>query len=240
MLVYLPVGVTIGAWASIASTSVVVGGLLTIASTFGLASLVAQLGRDRGQRKEKELFERWGGKPSTVLLRHSTGAINRHTLARYHRRLAELLPDLRLPSEAEETAEPAPCDEVYEACGDYLRAQTRDSTRFRVLFQELINYGFRRNLWGMKPVGIVLSLAGVGITGGLLAIRTGAGKWPEAALALACTINLAMLLCWIAVIRPAWVKFTADKYARQLLECADQLEPKPAASRIIQPGEKRA
>lgn len=182
----------------------------------------------------------WGGKPSTAFLRHSGGAFNRHTLARYHRRLSELLPDLRLPSEAEERAEPSRCDEVYEACGDYLRAQTRDTTRFRVLFQELINYGFRRNLWGMKAIGVVLSLAGIAITGALLVARTEAGKWPDPALAIGFAIDAVMLVCWVAVIRPDWVRFTAEKYARQLLECADQLEPpKAGASRIVQPGDRR-
>ncbi len=180
----------------------------------------------------------WGGKPSTVFLRHSGSVFNRHTLTRYHRRLAELLPDVRLPSEAEERAEPGRCDEVYEACGDYLRAQTRDTTRFRVLFQELINYGFRRNLWGMKAIGVVLSLAGIAITGGLLVARTEAGKWPEPALAIGFAIDAVMLLCWLAVIRPDWVKFTAQKYARHLLECAEQLEPKAVASRIVKPEEK--
>lgn len=239
LLIYLPVGVAIGAWASIAGTSLVLSGVIAIASTGGLASLLAQFGRDRGQRKEAELYAIWGGKPSTVMLRHSGGAFNRHTLARYHRRLAELLPDLRLPSEAEESADPARCDEVYEACGDYLRAQTRDATRFRVLFQELINYGFRRNLWAMKPAGVAMSLAGMAITAGLLLARTEAGKWPDPALAFSFVLDTFMLVWWMLTIRPDWVKLPAEKYARQLLECADQLEPRTASPRIVRPGESR-
>ena len=236
LLIYLPVGVAIGAWANIAGTSVVVGGVLTIASTFSLAALLAQFGRDRGKRKEAELYQMWGGKPSTVLLRHSAKAFNRHTLARYHRRLGELLPDLRLPSEAEEGSDSSSCDEVYEACGDYLRSQTTDNTRFRLLFQENLNFGFRRNLWAMKPAGIANSLAGIGITGGLLMARTGAGKWPEPALVIAFVIDTLMLCWWLVTIRSGWVRLPAEAYARQLLACAEQLEPKSAASRIIKPG----
>lgn len=206
-----------------------------------MATLLAQFGRDRGKRKEAELYRRWGGKPSTVLLRHATGSFNRHTLARYHRRLSELLPELRLPSESDEAAEAAKCDEVYEACGDYLLSQTRDTTRFRLLFQENINFGFRRNLWAMKPTGVVMSLAGMAITGGLLVARTEAGKWPEAGLMLGLAIDTLMLVWWLVVIRPDWVRLPADAYARQLLACIDQIEPKAVTSRIVQPGEgKRA
>ena len=155
LLIYLPLGVAIGAWASIAGTSLILTGILTVGSTLGLASLLGQFGRDRGKRKEAELYERWGGKPSTILLRYGAKAFNPHTLGRYHRRLGDLLPDLRLPSEADETADLAKCDQVYEACGDYLLSQTRDTTRFRLLFQENMNFGFRRNLWAMKPTGVV-------------------------------------------------------------------------------------
>ena len=240
LLIYLPVGVAVGAWASVAGTSLVVGGVLTLASTFSLAALLSQFGRDRGKRKEAELYQMWGGKPSTVLLRHSTKAFNRHTLARYHRRLGELLPDLRLPSEAEEGSDSSSCDEVYEACGDYLRSQTTDNNRFRLLFQENINFGFRRNLWAMKPTGIVNSLAAMGMTAGLLAARTEAGRWPEPALAIAFVIDTLMLVWWLVTIRPDWVRLPADAYARQLLACSEQLEPKPAGSRIVQPGTKLA
>ncbi len=229
----------VGAWANIAGTSAILAAILSIGSTLGLASLLAQFGRDRGKRKEAELYRRWGGKPSTVMLRHGAKAFSPHTLARYHRRLGELLPDLRLPSEADETADATRCDEVYEACGDYLRSQTTDNGRFRLLFQENMNFGFRRNLWAMKPIGVAMSLAGVGITGGLILTRTGVGKWPEPALAIGLALDLLMLVWWILVIRPDWVRLPAEAYARQLLACADQLLPPAAAPRIIlKPGEK--
>ncbi len=239
LLIYFPMGVAIGAWASIAATSVVLGGVLTIASTLGLASLLAQFGRDRGKAKETELYRMWGGKPSTVLLRRGSQSLNRHTLARYHGRLRELLPDLRFPTEDEERDSPAAADEVYEACGDYLLSQTRDTTRFRLVFQENINFGFRRNLWAMKPAGILMNVAGMIITGSLLFARTKPGRWPEPSLTLGFLLDGLMLSWWIGTIRPPWVKVAADAFARQLLASCDQIEVKTGPSRIVPPNSER-
>src|SRR5260370_32495110 len=51
--------------------------------------LLAEVGRDAGERKETGLFASWGGKPTPRLLRHH-GAANRPLLARRHARLAAL------------------------------------------------------------------------------------------------------------------------------------------------------
>ena len=34
-----------------------------------------------------------------------------------------------------------------------LREATRDTSRFPLVFAENANYGFRRNLWGLRPIG---------------------------------------------------------------------------------------
>jgi len=104
-----------------------------LVAPLGLAMLLSQIGRDRGYRKQPALWNRWGGAPTTQLLRYRTFGANPILLKRYHDKLRLLQPDLNIPSHEDET---------------------RDRSRFPLLYKENVNYGFRRNLWGLKPFGL--------------------------------------------------------------------------------------
>src|SRR5215471_7149337 len=133
-------------------------GLVGILSYCGLSMLIAQLGRDLGKKKEPGLFERWKGKPTTYMLRHR-GTLNKAIRARYHEKLSIFL-RIIIPDAKQEEADPAAADEIYDSCVIYLREKTRDPEKFRLVFSDNIDYGFRRNLWAMKPAGVILSLVG--------------------------------------------------------------------------------
>ena len=113
--------------------------------------------RDAGKAKEPGLFTRWGGAPATRLLRHRSSA-NRVLLRRRHHKLRGLLPDVHIPTVEEEVADPARADETYEACVQFLRDSTRPREQFPMVFQANCEYGFRRNFWGMKPLGVALAV----------------------------------------------------------------------------------
>jgi hypothetical protein len=234
LIVFLPIGLAAGAWATVVADSKSLGGLVTLATSFGLASLLAQIGRDAGRRRQDQLYARWGGKPTTVMLRHRTRVFNRHTLARYHAKLGALIPELRLPSEEQERADPLAADAVYEACIDYLLAHTRDQSKFRLVFEENVNYGFRRNLWGMKATAIAINVLALLLLG-VRAISGIGGPAPVDATWIAALILNAMLLAWWLIrIRPDWVRSGADAYARQLIAACDQIEsPPPSRTTII-------
>jgi len=188
-----------------------IGGLVTVATSFGLASLLSQIGRDAGKRRQDQLFASWGGKPTAVMLRHRTKAFNRHTLARYHAKLSALLPELRLPSEQQEETGPANADQVYESSIDYLLAHTRFQSKFRLIFEENVNYGFRRNLWAMKPAAIVINLVALACTG-MPASRSAGQLSPDAAGVAALVLEATMFSWWVVRIRPGWVRSAADGY----------------------------
>src|ERR1700732_3502727 len=57
----------------------------------GLATLLSHFGRDLGKRKETELFQMWGGVPTTRMLSHRFSKFDPFTLARYHGKLSELI-----------------------------------------------------------------------------------------------------------------------------------------------------
>ncbi len=63
----------------------------------------------------------------------------------------------------------SPLSHVYDSATAYLRDTTRDRGRFPLVFQAMYDYGFRRNLWGLKPWGLTFALTGLGANGGAAA-----------------------------------------------------------------------
>lgn len=154
LLVVLPVGLALVAW----FPDKFLGWTLTVsvATTCGLTALVAQIARDQGKRKEPKLFDLWGGSPTTRRLRHRHTTLDWISLARCHSALETAL-GLPAPTPNEELADPATADALYEAFVRHSRNATRDTKNHRLVFAENVNYGFRRNVWGMRPAGITLA-----------------------------------------------------------------------------------
>ena len=179
--------------------------------------------RDLGKKKEKTLFKTWGGKPTTKIFRHCESG-QRVMRLHLHQKLKMLIPNLELPTPEEEQADPNLADEVYETCVSFLREKTRDRKKFSLVFEENCNYGFRRNLWAMKPLGIIISIIGVVI----LAIPTIVTFFKEgqspSLLLIGCGLgNLFLLGGWLWWFTPNWVKTSADAYAERLLASCDRL-----------------
>jgi len=189
----------------------------------GIAFFLSQVGRDLGVKKQKKLYEKWGGMPTTIMLRHKDTS-NKQLLLKRHKKLKELCPEFRLPSPEEEARELKAADEVYDACGAFLRAKTRDQKIFYLLFEENCNYGFRRNLWGMKPVGIGFSIIGICVVAMVTWAKYGTDimSAPPPVL-ISGILNIVILACWLFVITPEWVRLAADAYAAQLLLSLDVL-----------------
>ena len=196
---------------------------------------MAQLGRDRGRQKQPVLWSQWGGAPTTERLRFR-GNANRELLLRRRSKLEQLLGH-DLPTEREEVEDPSKADSQYESAVAYLLEATRDAQRFRLVLEENINYGFRRNLWGLKPYGLAIAGVAVGGTWALLGLHLATGLAettiyqrlfvsPDAILALrvlGALVNTAILGLWLAVVNPGWVKTTAEAYAERLLGALDSL-----------------
>lgn len=214
LLVVLPASVLITAWGL--NVSMVLGVLAGPLTAAGFTFLLAQVGRDFGKKKEPYLFRLWSGKPSTVKLRHRDASINPHTRARYHR-VAEKIIGRKFPTPAEEDADPRGADQLYEAVGDSLKERTRDQKRYPQIFNELVSYGFRRNLWGMKPIGLTITLVALVSQTLLLTDQAGTHEKLSALTSVLLAVDVVMLLLWVVVITPTWVKIPADAYAERLL-----------------------
>ena len=230
LFVALPLGVLLFVW--LPGGSLPLAAILALFGTAGGTALADQMGRDRGSRKQPELWSRWGGAPTTRLLRFRDSP-NRTNLDRWRSRLKKLAGH-DLPSESEEATDPEGSDERYEAAVTVLRSATRDKSKFPLVFTENCNYGFRRNLWGMKPYGLTVAIVStmccwtlVVVAGDLLSVGTwnaDLAKSPDPALVMrlvGATVNTAVTAVWAFVVRPGWVRPVAEAYAQRLFEALD-------------------
>lgn len=217
-LTLLPAGLAAQVW--IGGNSIATGAITLLGGPLCLAFLLAEFGRDAGYRKQERLWELWGGPPTTQLLRHRNGAVNPVVRTRVHKKLHKLMPDITLPTREEEAADPTAADHVYEACVQHLIGRTRDRARFRLLYKENVSYGFRRNLWALKPLGLVLCGLSF-VTSIAFILREWPTPAPNAAVAAVSSVVLAGV--WLIRIRSSWIRIPADAYATRLLETCDEL-----------------
>jgi hypothetical protein len=187
----------------------------------GGAFLLTQLARDGGKRCEKTFFEKWGGLPSVAVFRYRDIRIDPITKVRYHKKLSTLVKGTKAPSPEEEAVDPPKADQVYAAWSSYLRINTRDVKRFPLVFNENVNYGYRRNVCGFRRVGIIVSaLSSIVNAVWLYHQHSVMGKVSEEAIiALVCTSVI--LLFWIFRFSSGWVRVAADAYAERLAETVD-------------------
>lgn len=198
--------------------------LAGLAASFGMTFLMALIARSTGRAAEKRLFTAWGAAPTTQWLRHRDSNLDGITKARYHAFLAAHVPQLGpMPSDAEELANPNAADDKYRAGTKWLIEHTRDRKKFPLVFDELVNYGFQRNMLGLKPIGIVISVAAI-FTVFALASSKGIemGGNPPAEYWITVGVSGLLFVIWVFVVTSDWVRDAADSYARALLASCDQ------------------
>ncbi len=191
-------------------------------SWFGLGLLLSELSRDVGKRSEARLWASWGGSPTLRRLRLRADCDNPAARDRWRARVAALAPETPLLAEHDEVADPLRADRLIELCVARLRELTRDPSRFPLVFQENISYGFRRNLCAMKPAAIFLTL--FAIAAAMLAVAIRPNVEPYLVI-VSIICSAVMLTWWLLRIRPSWVREAAERYADQLLWSCEQLEP---------------
>lgn len=227
-LVLLPLGCVIAAWVPIEIQAL--GALGSVAATLGIATLFQQLVRDAGKRVEPELYGRWGGKPSVRMLHYAHSSVNHQTLARCHAKVRESAPELAIPGSIEEEAKhPVEALTAYESASDLLVAKTRGKEKFALLFEENMNYGYRRNIWGLKTWGITTALVGSGVV--TVRVVTLWLRTQELAVvpSVAGVVCVVIALFWSLTVNSDWVRRAADVYAHRLVLSADEIDsPKKA------------
>jgi len=214
LIAFLPLTISLLAWTGTGSAiAKTIGAILT---TSGATYALAMIARNRGRELQKRLWEEWGGSPTLQLLRHR-GTGNPVLRERWHRCLEKLV-ERKFPTSEEEAARPAEADLVYDAAINLLINQRRDKTKYPLIFRENVNYGFCRNLFGLRGIGITTAIIGTTASaacGFYTNSNVQALPWG------CCLINLIILSTWVAIVTQAWVKPPALAYAERLLESCD-------------------
>jgi hypothetical protein len=207
--------------------------LSNVIATTALLVLVfalADFARKLGLRVEPKVYAEMGGKPSVTMFRRSDTTIEEPTKERYRQLIAGKIKQ-PVPTAGQEVANQAEADTFYDACGTWLRANTRDPKKFPLLFGENVGYGFRRNLFGLKWPALALNLIVVAICAALL--------WYRGALDMDndLTMRTVVVLIVVAIhalyfyfaVTKTGVKEAARKYGRELIQSTEVL---PGSARV--------
>lgn len=184
--------------------------------------LLSQVGADFGKRLEKRLWRKWGGPPTTRFLRHGNHEFNDVTRGRVHRKLRGF--GLHVPTREEQEQNERVADEHFESCTEELIRRTRDAKKFPLVFKGLTEYGFRRNLLGLKGFGVLLAVAGVTGSGWAAYNAWIATGEPSPIVMVSGLTTTGLLLAWVTWVTERTLRLAANRYARFILEAAVDME----------------
>lgn len=238
LLTVFPPLLTLLAWFPELLTSSIGATLLTFSTSCGLLYMLASFARTRGKVVEVRLLKTWGGWPTTIILRHADNLLDPHTKQRYHHFLSNNVLGLSLPTQIQERKNTKAADKKYESAIKWLKERTRKE-KFPLIEKENAQYGFRRNLLGMKLIGIIscvttLVIAAVAVLNKQPEFLAGISNlsWMEIVIQLrlvspillaAMAINLIAIGGWIFLVRDRWVEEASYQYAIALLASCDKI-----------------
>lgn len=189
----------------------------------GLTSYAALVARAAGNQIQPSLYQAWGGTPTTSRLRFRDNG-SRAEVERRHADVERVLgPGAPLPNADDEEADPDAADREYDAAIKRLLGVVRKHETHRLLQIENRNYGFSRNLLGLKPLGLNMAWLTIGLCVAAVVAIAIAGRLREA---LPLVFPAAVALVALGLWRQVDVDFprsSADAYADRLIEALDDL-----------------
>jgi hypothetical protein len=184
-----------------------------------LTLLICTLVRDRGRAIEPALWRSWGGPPTSARLRWASDG--QGTTRSIHKRVFAATA-VSLPDAAAQSDDPVEAERVYEHAVLVLRELTRDEALFPLVAAENAEYGFRRNLFGLRGLG--LATATVTLAASAVLLVDGHTRFVLPAVA-----SIIAISSWRWVISPEWVRLAADRYAERLLGAAVTISSESAS-----------
>lgn len=151
----LPFVLTMLAWCPSAKT--IMGSSLTVLISFGVMTFISTFISNLGNKVQDKLFLIWGGAPTTIILRHADGLLDKYTKQRYHKWIDEKVDSLSLPVVEDEIKEPLDADMKYQSATNFLREFTRDKKKHPAVYRDNVSYGFSRNLLAIRYFGLLVS-----------------------------------------------------------------------------------
>lgn len=220
LIVLLPVFATVAFWVPQVRTGL--GATASLLSACGLLYLLSQTVRAAGRAAERRMGDNAGRKHSARLLTHADSVIAAETKARYHAYLRSH--GLVISTPDEERASPETAISRAGSAIDWMLEHTRARGKKTLLYNELIAYGFQRNLYGMRPIALAITALAIAINGALLWRR----PLDEAAVwtGILIEVGLASLIVWlISFVTKTSVTDASFAYAQQLFNLCEVEAP---------------
>lgn len=225
LIALLPIAVTF--LALLGSRVSILISIVTFVSFFGITYLLTIMTRALGKARERNLFQIWGGPPTTIVLRHSDSTIDSVSKKRYHKFLSKAI-GVSMPTEQIEERDPQKADQIYGSAIIWLVENTRDFRKDTILLEENTSYGFHRNLLGLSTIGFWLAIISFAISGGgvFIALSNKNRIFSEDSIPLLITsvfLSLALSIFWRYWVSTENTRKQAYTYAIQLIKLCDVL-----------------
>lgn len=175
---------------------------------------------DWGRVRQAQMWAELGGNPTALKLRWST-AEDDATQVDLHRRVAAMS-GIELPSRGSEEAEPDAALRTYDRAVARLREKTRDSAKYPRVRAELIAYGFARNVYGVRRIGLLIATTVTLVAGvvGVFAYVKLVPVQPWRPLVVS-VVGLFLIALWLFWFTKRSVEQASERYADALLAAAD-------------------
>ena len=204
--------------------------LLAVFAGGGGFAMMRAIIRDRGKSVEPKLWKQWGGMPSLARLRHRDPVFAPAETVSFHAKAVAKISGLTAPTPADEAADPEAADEKYRQMSRWILSSTRSAKDYPLILKHNIGYGFRRNIYGAKPIILwldaVLILAAfvwIGFVAGgpELSFNIQALNWKHA---IALIVPALHMIVGSLIVTKAWVKHSADSFSEQLIGAFHTIE----------------
>lgn len=152
--------------------------------------------------------------------------------ARYYRKLAKFEPEFQRLLEYNNSSSDVlkeNHEDVFNICISvisWLRANTRNKETFPLVYEENINYGFKKNMMRLKPIGITINIIAILMFGTYIytIISSNIFTWSTHCMYCFCLLlHIASTSYLCKCINDSGVDDAATRYANALLETIDIL-----------------
>ena len=187
---------------------------------FLVAFVLGHLARARGRNIEEVLWKAWGGSPTTRWLRPWDTTCSDQQKSKWRAAIKKLT-GLTLPASVSDDGGQADVDRVNTDAVRQLRYFLRGKPEAAMVATHNEDYGFARNLCGVRWHWVVICVACVVAT----AVAFAFGLKPFLGLAIAGVCSITAFL--IARELPVYVRRCADRYAESLFATAVMVSQAP-------------
>lgn len=198
-------------------------GILAVAGVGPI--LIVGAVRSFGKAVEQRLWVSWGGPPTTAWLRLDSPTDDIAQRDAW-RKAVEVVSGVSLLSLRAERRDKVEADKAIERAIKRVRDKTRDKEKFELLFFENRNYGYERNIYGIRWAARGISLLSALAMAGYMVWLAPLMDRPQISAA-----NLAglafctfCLFGWFILPSKKRVKISAEQYANELLHAAVALQ----------------